>query len=109
MNSTAPIITPSMVNTLESHGFISDQWEFLEGDKVVCSYRGFCIGLMIPNGGILGVSFWPSTCGNGFSKPTECLEDFPGYDATDEHIDLAKAAIDAILGSEPEQLLLVEY
>lgn len=104
MNSTALIITPSMAEIATQHGFVSDVWEFLEGDKVICSYRGFSIGLMIPNGGILGVSFWPGKQGNGFSMPTECMEDFPGYGATDKHIALAKAAIDAMLGPEPEQL-----
>jgi len=105
---TGRIITPSMVAVAAKHGFVTDSWEYLEGDKVTCSYRGFSIALMIPNGGILGVSFWPGESGNGFSMPTECQESFPGYEATDEHIALAKAAIDEMLGPEPEQLSLVE-
>jgi len=109
MNSTALIITTSMAEIATQHGFRLDTWKFLGADDIACTYRGFSIGLMIPNGGIIGVSFW---CGvnvnfNGFSKLTEHLKTFPGYENKDGHVDLAKAAIDAILGPEPEQLSLL--
>ena len=97
-------LTPSQIETLYAQGFCQEEPEWAASDELACNYRGFKIGLMIPNGGILSVSF--SQGDMAFSIPTEFNDNLPGYDDKEGHIQLAKAAIDSILGPEPTQLHL---
>lgn len=92
---------------LESMDFYPQTKEDLEIDTPIASYKGFTIGLCIPNGGIVGVSFWCHESGRMFASPTELLSGFPGYGAKTEHIALAQAAIDAAT-IETGQLSLME-
>ena len=82
-------------DTLESLDFFPQEREDIAIDDPVASYKGFTIALCIPNGGILGVSFWDQELSQRYAKPTELLPDFPGYHAKGAHIALAEAAIDA--------------
>lgn len=92
------IILPSKLNpkALLGHGFTPEDFdEFVSNDRPVATHRGYTISLMIPNGGILGVSFYKSATGECYSRPTEGCDDFPGYQNGRGHIEMAIAAIDA--------------
>lgn len=93
--------TRSQIEALNAQGFHQEEPTWAANDDFACNYRGFKVGLMIPNGGILSVSI--SQGETAFSIPTEFDDNLPGYYDQDGHIQLAKAAIDAILGPEPVQ------
>lgn len=94
--------------TLELLDFYPQTMEDVSTDEIVAAHKGFTIGLAIPNGGILGVSFWQAESGQAYAKPTELLPGFPGYNARQAHIDLAIAAIDAAMLMTGQTELLIE-
>lgn len=95
---------------LAEHGFYPDDFEeFVQWDMIAAKHCGYTISLCVPNGGILGVSFYKRATDESYSLPTEANNDLPGYYDKKGHIKLARKAIDAAMPAAiADQLELVE-
>ena len=105
-------IRPDLLDpeVLEQQGFLPENFEdFAINDDPVARHCGYTITLSIPNGGILGVSFYKKATNECYSLLTEGVEGMPDYYDEDGHTALAKSAIDAAM-PEPiaEQLELIK-